>query len=168
MLHDLENKVLILPSDSEPFRQVILQNYILQRGGCSKEYWHGLVIQHFLTEPNSLRKLEELPWHLQICKKWWEIDHDDDDCDDDRDDDNSDGDGSDSDDDDDGDDDSVDDDRDCDDHDDDHDDNGFDKNVDDDDVIWYPFLPSSVGMLSEMCWWTSEPSTSCPLRLRAV
>jgi len=59
-----------LPSDSEPFRQVIYNNYILKRGGGNMNYWHGLIIKHFQTEPNSLRKCEELPWHLKICRKW--------------------------------------------------------------------------------------------------
>eukprot|EP01034_Spumella_vulgaris_P021817 gene21817-27886_t len=70
VLHSPENKVLILPSDSEPFRKVILEEYILNRGGKSLHYWHHLIIQYFQTEPNSLRKCEELPWHLKICKKW--------------------------------------------------------------------------------------------------
>lgn len=70
VLHDPENKVLILPSDSEPFRQVIYNNYILKRGGGSINYWHGLIIKYFQTEPNSMRKCEELPWHLKICRKW--------------------------------------------------------------------------------------------------
>ena len=70
VLHDPENKVLILPSDSEPFRQVIYNNYILKRGGGTMAYWHNIIIKHFQTEPNSLRKCEELPWHLQICRKW--------------------------------------------------------------------------------------------------
>ena len=70
VLHDPENKVLILPSDSEPFRQVIYNNYILKRNGGSLLSWHQLLVQHFQTEPNSLRKCEELPWHLKICRKW--------------------------------------------------------------------------------------------------
>jgi hypothetical protein len=70
VLHDPENKVLILPSDSEPFRQVIYNNYILKRGGGTMNYWHGIIVKHFQTEPNSLRKCEELPWHLKICRKW--------------------------------------------------------------------------------------------------
>jgi hypothetical protein len=70
VLHDPENKVLILPSDSEPFRQVIYNNYILKRGGGTMSYWHSIIVRHFQTEPNSLRKCEELPWHLKICRKW--------------------------------------------------------------------------------------------------
>jgi len=70
VLYSPENKLLILPSDSEPFRVVIYEQYILKRGGCTLQYWHQQVIQYFQTEPNSLRKCEELPWHLKICKKW--------------------------------------------------------------------------------------------------
>lgn len=49
---------------------VIYEQYILKRGGCTLQYWHQQIIQYFQTEPNSLRKCEELPWHLKICKKW--------------------------------------------------------------------------------------------------
>lgn len=59
---------LILPSDSEPFRAVVFEKYILNRGGL--QYWHQQLIQYFQTEPNSLRRCEELPWHLKICRKW--------------------------------------------------------------------------------------------------
>jgi hypothetical protein len=70
VLHSAENKFLVLPMDSEPFRSVIYETYILERGGGTVQYWHSLLIQHFQTEPNSLRKCEELPWHLKICRKW--------------------------------------------------------------------------------------------------
>lgn len=70
VLYSPENKVLILPSDSEPFRHTIYDRYILPRGGGSVQYWHNLIIQYFLSQGNSLRKCEELPWHLKICRKW--------------------------------------------------------------------------------------------------
>jgi hypothetical protein len=65
-----EHKVLVLPSDSEPFRQAISQRYVAQSGENSLLYWHTLIVRHFLSQPTSLRKCEELPWHLQICRKW--------------------------------------------------------------------------------------------------
>ncbi len=70
VMHSAENKFLVLPMDSEPFRKVVLDHFILERGGCTIQYWHSLIIQHFQTEPNTLRKCEELPWHLKICRKW--------------------------------------------------------------------------------------------------
>lgn len=70
VLYSPENKVLILPSDSEPFRQTIYNRYILPRGGGSITYWHSLIIQYFRRQSNSLRKCEEMPWHLKICRKW--------------------------------------------------------------------------------------------------
>ncbi|RYH32332.1 ATP-binding protein [archaeon] len=70
VLFSPENKVLILPSDSEPFRQTIYNRYILPRGGGSITYWHSLIIQYFRRQSNSLRKCEEMPWHLKICRKW--------------------------------------------------------------------------------------------------
>jgi hypothetical protein len=70
VLYSPENKVLILPCDSELFRQTIFNRYILPRGGGNIQYWHNLIIQYFRTQPNSLRKCEEMPWHLKICRKW--------------------------------------------------------------------------------------------------
>jgi len=68
VLYSAENKVLILPSDSEPFRKVIYENYISCRGGLF--YWHQLIIKYFQNEEVSMRRCEELPWHLKICRKW--------------------------------------------------------------------------------------------------
>jgi hypothetical protein len=70
VLYSPENKVLILPCDLELFRQSIFERYILPRGGGNIQYWHNLIIQYFRTQPNSLRKCEEMPWHLKICRKW--------------------------------------------------------------------------------------------------
>eukprot|EP01038_Epipyxis_sp_PR26KG_P006095 gene6095-8399_t len=70
VLYNTENKVLILPPDSDSLRKVIYQSYIISSGGGTLQYWHSLIIQYFQTEPTTLRKCEELPWHLQICKKW--------------------------------------------------------------------------------------------------
>jgi hypothetical protein len=70
ILYSPENKVLILPCDSDLFRQTIYDRYILPRGGGNIQYWHNLIIQYFKTQPNSLRKCEEMPWHLKICRKW--------------------------------------------------------------------------------------------------
>lgn len=70
VLYSPENKVLILPCDSDLFRQTIFDRYILPRGGGNIQYWHNLIIQYFRTQPNSLRKCEEMPWHLKICRKW--------------------------------------------------------------------------------------------------
>ncbi len=70
VLYSPENKVLILPTDSELFRRTIYDKYILPRGGGSLYHWHHLIIHYFRTQPNTLRKCEELPWHLKICRKW--------------------------------------------------------------------------------------------------
>lgn len=70
VLYSPENKVLILPSESEEFRDTIYKRYIFPRGNGSVIYWHNLIIEYFRTQPNSLRKCEELPWHLKICRKW--------------------------------------------------------------------------------------------------
>lgn len=70
VLYIHEYKVLVLPSDSEPFREAIQHKYIANSGENSLLYWHNLIVKHFLSQPNCLRKCEELPWHLKICRKW--------------------------------------------------------------------------------------------------
>lgn len=68
VLYSKENQVLILPSDSEIFRQVVLKRYVESMGG--REAWHGQLIRFFQRQPNSMRRCEEMPWHLQICRRW--------------------------------------------------------------------------------------------------
>ena len=68
VLHSPEHKVLVLPSDADIFRQVVHAQFVDARGGEST--WHGHLIRHFASEPNSMRRCEELPWHLQICRRW--------------------------------------------------------------------------------------------------
>ena len=68
VLHSPENQVLLLPSDNDLLREVVFQQYVQGRGGES--VWHGHLINHFQSENNSMRRCEELPWHLQICRRW--------------------------------------------------------------------------------------------------
>ena len=68
VLHLPDKKVLVLPSDSEAIRKVVYEDYVRGRGG--EAVWHGHLIKHFQRESNSMRRCEELPWHLQICRKW--------------------------------------------------------------------------------------------------
>lgn len=68
VLHSPDNQVLVLPSDSEFIRQVVYEDYVKARGG--EAVWHGHLIKHFQEENNSMRRCEELPWHLQICRRW--------------------------------------------------------------------------------------------------
>lgn len=70
VLYSPENKVLVLPSESEVFRNTILAKYVLQKGGKTLQFWHNMMIQYFRIQSNTLRKCEELPWHLKICRKW--------------------------------------------------------------------------------------------------
>lgn len=67
-LHSPENQVLILPCDGAVIRQVIRLKYV--EGRASHEVWHSYMIKFFKRESNTMRRCEELPWHLQLCKKW--------------------------------------------------------------------------------------------------
>ena len=68
-LHSPEHQVILLPSENHSFRSVI-RSIVEQRGG--EEAWHGHMIRYFQKLPNtSMRRCEELPWHLQLCRKWY-------------------------------------------------------------------------------------------------
>lgn len=68
-LHSPEHQVILLPSENHSFRTVI-RAIVEQRGG--EEAWHGHMIRYFQKLPNtSMRRCEELPWHLQLCRKWY-------------------------------------------------------------------------------------------------
>jgi hypothetical protein len=71
VLHSPENQVMILPSDTDQFRQVVFNRYVDAIGG--EESWHGHLIRFFQRQMNSMRRCEELPWHLQICRKWYAL-----------------------------------------------------------------------------------------------
>jgi len=71
VLYYPEHHVLMLSSDSELFRNVIRNKYVEARGGV--ESWHGRLILFFQRQLNSMRRCEELLWHLQICRKWYAL-----------------------------------------------------------------------------------------------
>jgi len=68
VLHSPENHVLVLPSDNDVLRDFVNREFVQARGGES--VWHGHLIRHFQKERNSMRRCEELPWHLQLCRRW--------------------------------------------------------------------------------------------------
>jgi hypothetical protein len=37
------------------------------------EEWHMKLIRFFEKKSNSHRRCEELPWHLQICRRWYSL-----------------------------------------------------------------------------------------------
>ena len=69
VLHTQNDQVLILPCESEALRSKVFTRYVTSDGHTLEE-WHLKVIRFFQCKKNSLRRCEELPWHLQICKKW--------------------------------------------------------------------------------------------------
>jgi len=71
VLYYPEHHVLLLPSDSDVFRNVIRSRYVDTRGGVAS--WHGRLILFFQRQLNSMRRCEELLWHLQICRKWYAL-----------------------------------------------------------------------------------------------
>lgn len=72
VLHSPKDQVIVLPCENEQLRQVILDRYILADGGTMEE-WHLRLIRFFERKKNSLRRCEELPWHLKICRRWYNL-----------------------------------------------------------------------------------------------
>eukprot|EP00957_Ditylum_brightwellii_P093146 7091610-Ditylum_brightwellii.AAC.1 len=60
--------ILILPIEVTSIRDVVWQRYI----GSQKdeERWHSHHIDFFMRQQPSLRRCEELPWHLKKCRRW--------------------------------------------------------------------------------------------------
>lgn len=71
VLHSTEHQILVLPVDSRVLREVVYERYVCNRPG--ELQWHQRVINYFQRQSNSLRRCEELPWHLQICRKWYHL-----------------------------------------------------------------------------------------------
>lgn len=67
--HSPKDQVIVLPCENEQLRNVILERYILSNNGSPKE-WHMRLIHFFQRKKHSLRRCEELPWHLKICRRW--------------------------------------------------------------------------------------------------
>jgi hypothetical protein len=72
VLHSPKDQVIVLPCENEQLRNVILERYILAKRG-SEEEWHLRIIRFFQRKQNSLRRCEELPWHLKICRRWFSL-----------------------------------------------------------------------------------------------
>lgn len=71
VLHSTEHQILVLPVENTTLRQVIYEKYVCDRAG--ELAWHVRIIHYFQRQYNSLRRCEELPWHLQICRKWYSL-----------------------------------------------------------------------------------------------
>lgn len=70
--HSPKDQVIVLPCENEQLRNVILERYILAHNGTPKE-WHMRLIHFFQRKKHSLRRCEELPWHLKICRRWYSL-----------------------------------------------------------------------------------------------
>ncbi|GMH54085.1 hypothetical protein TL16_g01604 [Triparma laevis f. inornata] len=58
----------MLPFESEALREVVWWRYVGSAEGQAK--WHAHIIVFFMEQRPSLRRCEELPWHLRKCRKW--------------------------------------------------------------------------------------------------
>jgi hypothetical protein len=79
VLHTAAHHVLLLPLDNVLLRDVIKERYVnspslqTDKDSVGERYWHDLLIQYFQGCAPSLRRCEELPWHLQICRRWFAL-----------------------------------------------------------------------------------------------
>jgi hypothetical protein len=71
VLRSTEYGVLQLPIDNHWLRDVVLVEFIVPRGGL--DYWHHVLTTYFQKQPSSLRRSEELPWHLESTRKWYAL-----------------------------------------------------------------------------------------------
>lgn len=68
ILHSPENQVLVLPLGSSVLREAVRELFVPDE--TAEAQWHIKLIQYFHECGNSLRRCEELPWHLQQCRRW--------------------------------------------------------------------------------------------------
>ncbi|KAG5187763.1 hypothetical protein JKP88DRAFT_253888 [Tribonema minus] len=57
--------LLIMGLEGEDLRDVVLRRYV-----GTPDLWHSRLVKYFDAQPPSLRRCEELPWHLRSCHKW--------------------------------------------------------------------------------------------------
>lgn len=69
VLHSSEHGVLVLPIENYMLRNAIFDKFVAPRGGV--DHWHNIMCGYFLRLPSSLRRSEELPWHLECTRKWY-------------------------------------------------------------------------------------------------
>uniref|UniRef100_A0A7S1UER0 Uncharacterized protein n=1 Tax=Phaeomonas parva TaxID=124430 RepID=A0A7S1UER0_9STRA len=68
VMYNRAGRVLVLPSESESLRHVVYVRYIQSEEML--ETFHLTLARFFQKHPQDLRRCEELPWHLQVCRKW--------------------------------------------------------------------------------------------------
>lgn len=71
ILRSTEFSTLTFPQDDPLLREVVLKELIIPRGGL--EFWHSVLVNHFMKLPSSLRRSEELPFHLDSTCKWYAL-----------------------------------------------------------------------------------------------
>ena len=71
ILRSAEFGTLVFPFDNALLRDVVFDSVIEPRGGI--EFWHSVLVSHFLRLPNSLRRSEELPFHLESTRRWFAL-----------------------------------------------------------------------------------------------
>ena len=63
--------VLVLPTQCDALRDVVYVRYV--GSDAKKEAWHLRLVKYFSRHSPSLRRCEELPWHLQRVRRWVQL-----------------------------------------------------------------------------------------------
>ena len=63
--------VLVLPTQCDALRDVVYVRYV--GSDAKKEAWHLKLVKYFSRHAPSLRRCEELPWHLQRVRRWVQL-----------------------------------------------------------------------------------------------
>lgn len=58
---------LLLPFENTVLRDTVWRRYVKQHGEAQSR---SFLIEYFTTHQASLRRCEELPWHLKKCRSW--------------------------------------------------------------------------------------------------
>ena len=62
------NDILVFPSQHDALRDVVWQRYIKTK--VNEEELHAIIASYFIEQVPSVRRCEELPWHLLKCRRW--------------------------------------------------------------------------------------------------
>jgi hypothetical protein len=68
VIQEHKEQVLMLPLEAEALREVIWWRYVGSAEGQDK--WHAHIVAFFMDQAPSIRRCEELPWHLFRCRRW--------------------------------------------------------------------------------------------------
>lgn len=71
VLHLQQHQFLVLPPNDDGLRSVVYDRYIEPTGGL--HVWNRRLVHFFEKSPATMRRCEELPWHMKHNRKWYNL-----------------------------------------------------------------------------------------------